>query len=216
VVVRRWVAGLRDSGTLFLAAFAVWGLVRVPALVMDLVRYPWFPWGMSMPSEATYGPHPGWMATATLDLAITLVMAAVAVTAATRRQSIRRQGIRLVPVLLVALSSTILVYPGLLVDVLLSAVVGNAIAFVLPFAYLYLLDSEGLNEPGETREKRLIGAVSLSMLALTAGALRAYFGQPVAAEDVSLAAGLLLVPALVTAVVGMLAVRGPRAPHPPS
>ena len=208
VVVRRWVAGRRDSGTLFLAAFAVWGLVRVPALVMDLVRYPWFPWGMSMPSEATYGPHPGWMATATLDLAITLVMAAVAVTAATRRQ-----GIRLVPVLLLALSSTILVYPGLLVDVLLSAVVGNAVAFVLPFAYLYLLDSEGLNEPGETREKRLIGVVSLSMLALTAGALRAYFGQPVAAEDVSMAAGLLFVPALVTAVVGMLAVRGRRAPH---
>ena len=203
--VVRFLAGRRDTGTLFLAAFALWGLVRVPAIATDLIRYPWFPWGLGMSSEAGYGNHPAWVASATLDLAVTATLTGIAVAAA-----LGLYAGRLVPVLLVGLLSTIVVYVGLLTDVLLSAAAGNAVAFVLPFVYLYLFDAEDLNEPTTQRERRLISVVALSVLALTVGVVRAYLGDPVAAQDLQLAAGLLVIPTLVITIVTTLAGRAPR------
>ena len=204
--LRRWVLGHRDAGTVFLFSFAVWGAVRLPVLVTELVRYPWFPWNLSMPSESTYGQQPGWMGNATLDLSVTMVLLVMAGAAVLNRSSVR-----LVPVVVIGLISTILVYAGLLTDVLLEATTGNAVAFVLPFVYLYLLDAEALNASDEARERRLLGVAALSTLALTVGLLRAYYGDPVADHDVSMASGLLVVPALVTTVVVTLSKRGQAA-----
>lgn len=198
---RRWLAGRRGAGTLFLAVFFAWGVVRLPVLVMDLVEYPWYPWGLSMPSESTYGQHAGWVGGATIDIALTAVLLVICLLA------LRDVRMRFVPVLVVALSTTLVVYPGMLTDVVVTATVGSALAFLLPFGYLYLFDAEALNDPDEGREQRLLGVAALSTLALTVGLLRSYFGYAIARQDVDLAAALLVVPVLVTTVVGMLAPR---------
>lgn len=206
--VMRWSDGDRGSGTVFLAVFGLWGLVRLPAMVWDLIRYPWFPWGFSMPSESEYGAHAGWMAVGTLDLALTVLLLGAALAAAALGGRLR---LRFVPVLVIAITSTIVAYPAGLVDLVLESGIGNGIAFVLPIAYLFLFDAAGLNKGmSDVREARLLRVVALTSLALTVGVLRAYFGDPVAAQDVELAASLLVVPALVTAVVTMVA-RPPTA-----
>ncbi|WUS75753.1 hypothetical protein OG394_13155 [Kribbella sp. NBC_01245] len=207
--VMRWLAGDRGAGTLFLAAFGLWGVIRLPAMVWDLARYPWFPWGFSLPSESEYGAHAGWVAVATLDLALTVLLLGAALAALSGRLRIR-----LVPLLVVALASTIVAYPAGLVDLVLLSGIGNGIAFVLPLAYLFLFDATGLNKASDVREARLLRVFALTALALTVGVLRAYFGDPVAAQDVELAASLLLVPALVMSIVTMVARPPAAAPTP--
>jgi hypothetical protein len=159
-----------------------------------------------MSSESTYGQQPGWMGNATLDLVVTLALLAISGAA-----MVKRSPVRIVPVVVIGLISTIFVYAALLTDVLLQATTGNAVAFVLPFAYLYLLDAEGLNARDGTRERGLLGAAALTILALTVGLLRSYYGDPVAAHDVSMASGLLVVPALVTTAVLTLSKGGREA-----
>ena len=85
----RWRSGRRDAGTLALLFVGLWGVVRVPALVDDLLRYPWYPWGLSMPAEATYGQHAGWVELATVDAAITVAVLGVACAAAARWTAVR-------------------------------------------------------------------------------------------------------------------------------
>lgn len=161
-----------------------------------------------MPSESEYGARAGWMAVGTLDLALTVLLLGAALAAAALSGRLR---LRFVPVLVIAITSTIVAYPAGLVDLVLASGIGNGIAFVLPIAYLFLFDAAGLNKGmSDVREARLLRVFALTSLALTVGVLRAYFGDPVAAQDVELAASLLVVPALVTAVVTMVA-RPPTA-----
>lgn len=203
----RWLTNRYDVGTLFLAVFFAWGVIRLPVLVRDLVEYPWYSWGLSMPSESTYGQHSGWVGGASIDLAVTALLLMTCLLA------LRGAQLSFVPVLVVALSTTLVVYPGMLTDVVVSATFGSALAFLLPFAYLYLFDAEALNRLDDGRERRLLGVAALSMLALTVGLLRSYFGYTVADQDLDLAAALLVVPVMVTAVVGMLAPRTRSVAH---
>ena len=202
---RWWLAGRRDAGTFLLLAFGLWGLPRLPALIADLIRYPWYPWGLSMPTESTYGTHAGWVNLVTVDLAITVVVLVLGIAAATGRRTVG-----LVPVLLVIVATTTVVYLGLLVGAAVSGAVGNALAFVLPFGYVYLFAAGGFNRRVPEREGRLLGAVALSIVALTVGVVRGHFGDPVGQQDLDLAGELLVMPVLITLVVSTLASRARR------
>ncbi len=202
----RWWQHRRDRATAFLLAVAVWGGLRVPALVADLVRYPWFSWGLSMPTESMYGQHVGWVGIDTLDVAITTALLLVSIAAS---RDLISTGI--IPVVLIGLATTIVVQSGPLVSAALSSAVGNAAAFVLPFGYLFLFDAEGLNRSRPDREVRVLNVVALSTLALTIGVLRGYLGNPVAAQDAALGAEFVAVPAFAATMLWLLATRSRRA-----
>ena len=199
-----WFRGRRGAGMLLLAAFAVWAGIRLPAIISDLVRYPWFPWGLSMPSEFMYGERPGWVNLATVDLGLTAALLGLVL--ASRR--VVRVG--LVPILIVAISSASVVYAAVVVENVLSTALGAGLAFLIPFLYLYLLDAEQINKADATRATRVLGVVALSTLAITIGLLRGARGSPLGEQDQAMAAAVLVVPVLVTTVVVTLARMQPR------
>lgn len=191
--------GRRDSGTLLLAVFAVWAGLRVPALVHDLVTYPWFPWGLSMPSESQYGRHQGWVNLATVDATLTAGLTAVALLAV-----MGRLRVRMLPILLLGILPLLLVYPADLVALLMRNDTWTGIGFLLPVAYLFLADAEALNRPGPRRTNRLLAVLLLSVLALMVGVVRGARGDPAAPADQDFAFALVLVPVLVVSVVATL------------
>ena len=196
--VWRHRAGQRDSATLLLAAFGVWTGLRVPALVHDLIVFPWFPWGLSMPSESTYGQHQGWVNLATIDAVMTAMLTVVALLA-----TLGRIRVRMLPVLLVSVLPFLLVYPADLVALLLRNPTWTSLVFVLPFLYLFLADAGALNKPGPHRGERLLGVVVVSLFGVMVAVLRGARGDP-GSVDQQFTFALILVPVLVVSVVATL------------
>jgi hypothetical protein len=197
---RRWPAAV-----LLLALFAAWVGPRVPLLVADLVRYPWYPWTFAMPGEDD-GQRPGWVDPASLDAALTAVLLVLAAYAALRQD--RRT---VVAVLVVGLAGTLLAHGSLLWQLLVIPAVGAYAAFVSPVAYQLLFDAEQLNTPGPRRAGRVLALLALAAFGLTVGVLRGARGAPAAANDLTMAGALLPVPVLAAAVVTLLSRRARSA-----
>jgi hypothetical protein len=188
--------GTHGAAVLMLTAYAVWGAIRSVAIARDLASYPWYPFTPDVASESGSGERAGWVSLASVDTALTVVLAVIAVLAARRLLAAS-----LVAVVGTAVASSVVVYAGVLGDALVAGHVGNAVAFLLPFVYLYLADSKELSHQSPERERRVLTVVALSTLALTVGLMRGVRGDPIAGIDVDLATAMLVFPLLVTGIV---------------
>ena len=196
--------GTHSAGVVFLTTFAVWAGWRALAIGDDLIRFPWFPWGVSIPSEELYGQRVGWVNTSTLDLMLTLAL--VGVSLAALRGSER---VRFTSVLLVGIVVTLVGFGSEVVQLAVATAAGAGLVFTLSFVYLLLFDAEPLNRPHPGRPARVLGVLGLMGAALCVGVFRAESGSPIAEQDQAMAAALLTVPALITWVVVALARMGP-------
>ncbi|MCU1431522.1 MAG: hypothetical protein JWP95_627 [Actinotalea sp.] len=211
----RVARGHRDAASLVLGIFAVWVGLRVPGMANDLVQHPWYSFDLASPSEAGTGQRDGWVDLVSIDAALTVVLAVLAVLAATGRVRVA-----LAPTLLLLLASAAVVFPPLLLPQVMAARLGPYAAFVLPFVYLFLLDAEGLNRDDGHRPRKVLAAASLATLALTVGLVRGARGGPVAENDQAFGLALVLVPAVLAAVAIRCAryarpARGGRLDAPP-
>ncbi len=147
------------STVVFLLAVVAWIAPRVPDVVGAL---------LGLPQGPSFAPE-----LATLDAAVTIVIALLAATWYTGRQ----QGATPPALLLVLVVSTLLVHAGTLVPAVLVTTF-FFLALLFPVAYELLFDSETLNEARPDRPGRVleslgvrVGTLSLVALGIVAGTL---------------------------------------------
>ncbi len=163
-----WRRPGRRSMIVFLLAVVAWVAPRVPDVVGAL---------LGLPQGPSFAPE-----LATLDAALTIVIALLAAAWYTGRQ----QGATPAALLLVLVVSTLLVHAGTLVPAVLVATF-FFLALLFPIAYELLFDSEALNEAKPDRPGRVleslgvrVGTLSLVALGIVVGSVApsdADFGQ---------------------------------------
>ena len=185
----------RRLAAAFLVLFFVWSLARA----IDITRH-----GENLPEHAL-----GRVELASLDTALTVAVAIVALTWLRRRPAAADRA----AVTLVLVASTVLVYTG---GFLGSIWESGAfyVGLIFPAAYRFLFEAESLNRDGPEREERVLFAVALasallviatvqiesgflSVASIGTGALgRALLAAPFAAVIVAIALSVLASPAV--------------------
>jgi hypothetical protein len=173
LVLLLWPSGRRDrSFALLLLAFAAWSLPRAVVatrLVLD-------------PKTTLSANQAGLLDLVTLDTAITLTVAALAVLWWLGRQRGAGPG----ALLAVLVTSTVLAHHASLTPLGWRQALFYA-ALVFPTVYQFLFDAEPLNRPGPARVTRVLAATGMAAVVVTIAATRLAIGfdrySPVIAND---------------------------------